>query len=225
MANIILHRRALELRKLGKSYSQIKHELGVSKSTLSEWLRAFPLSRERINALRGNSEQRIERYRMTMRKKREIKLLQYYEDERQKWLPLSDKEVFIAGLFLYWGEGNKSQRNIVSINNTDPSVVKFTYYWLVRSLKVPKEKVHVFIHLYDDMDIEDELDFWSKELRISRNQFSKPYIKKSKKSSIDQKGFGHGTCGVRVGNTVLKERLLMAIKAISQKYNEELGSI
>ena len=37
----------------------------------------------------------------------------------------------------------------------------------------------------------------------------KPYIKKTNRSDIDQKGFGHGTCALFVHNTVLKENVLM----------------
>ncbi|MEK9208407.1 MAG: hypothetical protein AAB922_08020, partial [Patescibacteria group bacterium] len=64
--------------------------------------------------------------------------------------------------------------------------------------------------------------YWSKMLKISSTQFSKPYIKQSKKVDIDEKGFGHGTCGVRVFDTVLKERILMAIKAITDSYQEKV---
>lgn len=76
--------RAFTMRKLGMSYSQIKQELGISKSTLSEWLRKYPLSREQINNLRGRSEVRIEKYRQTMKKKRDLRLTQYYKEEKKK---------------------------------------------------------------------------------------------------------------------------------------------
>lgn len=221
MSNVLLHRKAILLRKTRKSYSQIKSILGVSKSTLSEWLRAYPLTREEINNLRANSEIRIERYRQTMAKKRETKLNIYYETECKKYLPFSRKELLVAGLFLYWGEGNKALRNTLSINNTDPTLVKFALYWVRQSLGVPKEDIQVYLHLYNDMDIKKEMNYWSKKLSISLKQFSKPYIKDSKRTDIDQKGFGHGTCGIRVYNTILKEHILMAIKAVSEHYKEK----
>lgn len=225
MARFRDHQRALDLRKLGKSYSQIKKELNVSKSTLSVWLRKFPLSKEQIDKLRGKSEVRIEKYRQTMQRKREARLIQYYTEEKKKWLPLTRREVFIAGLFLYWGEGSKAVRHIVSINNTDPSVLKFALYWMRTALQIPKEKIQVYLHLYDDMDIVTEIDFWSKELDMPKKLFAKPYIKKSKRADLTQKGFGHGTCGVRANNTVIKERILMAIKAIADCYEEKIVKI
>lgn len=222
MAKTELRRKAIELRRLRKSYSQIKSELGVSKSTLSIWLRDYPLTREEINALRGRSEIRIEKYRKTMQQKRDRRLHSYYDEEKKKLLPFSKREIIIAGLFLYWGEGNKSQRNTVSINNTDPRVIKFALYWLMCGLDIPKDRIQVFIHLYSDMNETEEKDYWSKELRIDLDHFAKPYIKRSKRTDLDHKGFGHGTCGIRVFDTVLKEKVLMGLDAIADFYEVKL---
>lgn len=223
MAKVKERQKALELRlKRKMSYSQIKEILGVSKSTLSYWLRDYPLSKERIRELRGRSETRIEKFRETMKRKREKRLRKFYTGEKRKWLPLSKKELFIAGLFLYWGEGAKATYHMVGLNNSDPKVVKFTLYWLTRALKIPKEKIKVYLHLYKDMDIEVEKQFWSKQINIPLSRFIKPYIKKSRKADIDHKGFGHGTCGLYVYDTPLKERILMAIEAIADYYSVKI---
>lgn len=222
MTKILLRREALILRKQGKSYSQIRAKLGLSKSTLSKWLKRFPLTRDQINSLSGRSEIRIEKYRQTMLRKRETKLDSYYKDERKKYVPLSHKELLVAGLFLYWGEGDKTQRGSLSISNTDPTRIKFALYWMTKALKVPKKKIQVFLHLYKDMRVMSEMNYWAKMLNLPLVQFAKPYIKQSKKVDIDEKGFGHGTCGVRVFDTVLKERTLMAIKAITDSYQEKV---
>ena len=218
-------REAILLRRQGMSYGEILNKVHVSKSTLSLWLKDIPLTEEQTGRLKDIHKKAVEKYRQTMKLKRQARLNKYYEEQEKKWLPLSEKELFIAGLFLYWGEGNKSSRNTVGINNTDPSIVKFALYWMTKSLGAPKEKIRVHTHLYQDMDIKSELKFWSNELGLSTSQFIKPYIKKSKKSDIDQKGFGHGTCGVNIHNTVLKENILMALKAISDDYNEKARKI
>jgi len=51
MARIQDREKAIALRKQEMSYSQIKKVLGVSKSTLSYWLKDFPLSKERVEEL------------------------------------------------------------------------------------------------------------------------------------------------------------------------------
>ncbi|MCX6713082.1 MAG: helix-turn-helix domain containing protein, partial [Candidatus Vogelbacteria bacterium] len=69
MARILVKQKAVKLRLEGKSYSEIKNLLGISKSTLSGWLEDYPLSKERIKELRDWNPRRIENFRNTMRNK------------------------------------------------------------------------------------------------------------------------------------------------------------
>jgi hypothetical protein len=212
--------KAIELRKEGKSYSEIKKLMRVSKSSLSLWLRNKPLTEEQVKKIAGNKERAIERFRETMRLKRENRLLKYYEKQRKIWLPLSERELFFAGLFLYWGEGNKASRHTISISNTDPKVLVFSLCWMTTALKIPKKSIKVLLQLYTDMDVGKTTAYWSRLLRIPRSQFNKPYIKNSTRSSIDQKGFGYGTCTLMAQSTVIKENLMMATKGIADFYSK-----
>jgi predicted transcriptional regulator len=222
MARFKDHEKAIILRKQGMSYSQIKKILKVSKSTLSTWLKDYSLPEERVRQLRDWSEQRIERCRKTKRRKKEKRLEGFYQEQKKLILPLNKRELYLAGLFLYWGEGSKSRMNSsLSISNTDPAVIKFFISWLTKSLFVPKKKIKILLHLYKDMDVKEEIKFWSDILKIPPQQFYKPYIKKSLLKSINHKGgFGHGTCNIRIGNARLSEKTLMALKVISDKYNK-----
>jgi len=219
MARFKDHEKAIILRKKGMSYSQIKEILKVSKSTLSIWLRDYPLSEQRIRQLRDWSEQRIEKCRETKRRKKEKRLQDFYQIQKKYILPLNKRELYLAGLFLYWGEGTKTRSSGLSISNTDPSVIKFFLFWLTKSLSVPKRKLKIELHLYKDMNIDKEIKFWSDILKISPKQFYKPYIKKSLIESINHKGgFGHGTCNMRVSNARLSEKSLMGLKVISDHF-------
>lgn len=219
MARFEDREKAILLRKRGMSYSQIKKILKVSKSTLSLWLRNYPLSKQRIRELRDWNEQRIEKFRKTMKKKREERLKQFYIQQKKLIFPLNKREFFLAGLFLYWGEGSKNRLTSLSISNTDPSIIKFFIDWLNKSFKIPKEKLKVQLHLYKDMDIKKEVLFWSEVLNVPFSQFNTPYIKKSSSKRINHKGgFGHGTCNVGISNARLAERVRMSIKAIADKY-------
>jgi len=218
MARFKDREKALALRKQEMSYSQIRKILGVSKSTLSLWLRNYPLSEKRIKELQKN-EAVIEKIRNTKRKKKEKRLNEFYFEQKNKIFPLNNREIYLAGLFLYWGEGSKSSQAALSISNTDPSIIKFFIYWSTKYLKVPREKLRIQLHLYKDTNIKKEKDFWSKMLNIPLNQFSKPYIKNTSSTRINHKGgFGHGTCNVVICDARLSEKILMAIKAISDKH-------
>ena len=223
MARFKDREKAILLRKEGMSYSQIKKNLKLSKSTLSLWLRDYPLSKQRIRELRDLNEKRIERFRMTFKKKKEVKLKEIYKSQKKLILPFSDKELFLSGLLLYWGEGVKSRMNEVSVSNNDPSVIRFFLYWLNRILKIPKDKIKVYLHLYNNMDITKEKEYWSKALKIPLSQFTKPYIKNTSNIRINHKGaFGHGTCNIRIFNTLLAEKILMSLKVISDWCNKKM---
>lgn len=219
MARFKDHEKALALRKQKMSYSQIKKILKVSKSTLSLWLRDYPLPEERIRELRDWNEKRIERYRETKRKKKEKRLKEFYSQQKKVIFPFNRRELFLTGLFLYWGEGGKTIPTNLSMSNTDPSIIKFFIMWLNKSLNIPKKKLKVHLHLYNDMNIDEKTKYWSNILQIPIKQFTRPYIKKTSSKRINHKGtFGHGTCNIRIGGARLAERIHMSIKAVADKY-------
>jgi len=225
MARIIDRQKAVSLRKIGMTYSGIRKELGIPKSTLSGWLRKYPLTKDQMLLLektkKRNRDLSIEKVIVTKQKKRERRLFSIYNQEKQRLLDLNDKELQIAGLFLYWGEGNKRLNGPISLNNTDPQVVKFTLCWMTKSLGIPRGKIKVYLHLYKDMDTRREIMYWKNMLKLSLYQFAKPYIKESKRENVEHKGFGHGTCGLVVSDIRLKERVMMGIKAIADFYSVE----
>ncbi|MDD5221176.1 MAG: helix-turn-helix domain containing protein [Candidatus Pacebacteria bacterium] len=219
MSRIKDREQAILLRKQGFSYGMIKQIIGVSKSTLSGWLKNYPLSEKRIELLRSHNQQQVERCRETKRRKKEDRLQTTYRNQKRRLLPLTAREFYLCGLFLYWGEGAKTHESTLSISNSDPAIVNFFIKWVTVALKMPREKIKIDLHLYKDMNIEKELNFWSEILNIPRNQFIRPYIKKSESTRINHKGsFGHGTCNARIGNARLTEQVLMGIKAITDKY-------
>lgn len=221
MSKIALREEVIKLRLQGYTYGQIKRSLGVSKSTLSDWLRNLPLNKEQLESLSKNrglaKELGREKFIETAKNKRLNRLKHALDKQIKNLLPLSEKELFLAGVFLYWGEGAK-KHGIISISNTDPRVVRFALYWMTESLNIPIVKIGVNVHLYKDMDIEETIHFWSTILDIPKNQFRKPYIKKTNRAGLTYKSFGHGTCRLYAGSVVLSEKIAMSIKAISDNY-------
>jgi hypothetical protein len=216
MARIKEKQKAIAMRKKGMSYSQIKEKLGINKSTLSGWLYNMPLSEKRIRELRADNPVRIERYRNTMRKKKEARLGEVYKKVSKDIGNFSKRDLFLAGLFLYWGEGTKAQNSLVALTNTNPEMIKFFIKWL-ELFNVKRKDLRIKLHLYSDMNIKENLDFWSKEIKIPIEQFYKSYIKKNSIKSISYKnGFGKGTCSVIFGSRDLWEYITIGIKRISE---------
>jgi len=214
MARKLDKQKALAMRQKGMSYSQIKEKLGISKSTLSGWLYNMPLSEQRIRELQADSPIRIEKYRNTMRAKREAKNKIAYQNIAKRIGNISDREFLIAGLFLYWAEGSKTKTFSTALTNTNPKMLILFIRWL-NFFNVPKSKLKVHLHLYSDMNIKKQINFWSKILNIPISQFRKPYIKKTTLSSITYtNGFGQGTCSVIVENGYVSDQVKMGIQYI-----------
>lgn len=210
---------AIRLRKKGMSYSQIKKKVHVSKSSLSLWLYQYPLSKERIKKLQIGKK-KIERFRETMRLKKELRLEEIYKKEKKLLLPLSRKETYLGGLCVYWGEGGKTERGATIISNTKPEMIRFFIYWMVKIMKIPKEKLWVKLHLYADMNEKKEIRFWCKELGLLKSQFKKSYVKETTLRGLTFKGVGHGTCNIGVWGTELKNKVMMGIKVIEDQYSK-----
>lgn len=143
--NSQLRKLVLELRtEKNLSYWEIRKRLGVPESTLIYWLREFPLSEERILELRRQGWKKIEvkteRFRVAAWKKRKLKEREIYNKYRKRFKNLSRNTLFVAGLMLYLGEGNKRAYAEIALSNTDHKIIKFFIQWLSEFLKIPKKK-------------------------------------------------------------------------------------
>ena len=220
MAKIETKEKAINFRKKGMSYSQIKELTGVSKSTLSLWLQKYPLSKERISELRDNNPIRIEKFRNTMSLKKNVKLNSALKTAKEKLGKFSERDLLIAGIFLYFGEGSKTTKNTTALTNTNPVILKYFIKWLELH-NVDRKKIKIKLHLYKDMDSIKIIKFWCNELKISQNQIRGPYIKNSKQSDITYKNsFGYGTCTIIFENSELCNLTMAYLKYSANLLNK-----
>lgn len=218
--NSLLRNKAIKLRiEKELSYSEIRRRLGVPKSTLSYWLKDYPLSKDKILELRragwSKGEASREQFRTSMRKIKEQKADLIYKSQLRKIGRLSDKSLYVAGLVLYLAEGAKKKESTIVLANTDPSVIKFFISWMNKFLDISREKVRIQLHLYEDMNIDEEVGFWLKSLELKKSQVYKPSIRKMRPSSFSySESFRHGTCSLYAFGVEKRMTLIMAIKAL-----------
>lgn len=161
--------------------------------------------------LKEKNIKKIERFKATMQKKKNIRFSKVLKEESQKIGLLSSRDIYLAGIFLYWAEGTKAWDSKTEFTNSDPILIKLFVTWLLQE-GISLEKIKIRLQLYSDMSIEETISFWSEFLKMPKSQFSKPMIKKSKKSRISYKGrHGHGTCQVIYGDRLLNERIRAGI--------------
>ena len=100
-----LRDQARELRTQGLSYNEIVTELGVSKSSVSLWVRDIPCRKKGHYV---HSEARLE----GLRKFNEARTVRHAEESAAAGTEigeLTDREVLIAGAIAYWCEGSKNK--------------------------------------------------------------------------------------------------------------------
>jgi hypothetical protein len=219
---------AIELRlthKLG--YSAIAKQVKVSKSTLSRWLEDLPLTDERILELRreawGRGEASRERFRQTMRAKRDKREHEIYLAQKKKLAHISNQSMFVAGLMLYAAEGDKKSKSDIAFTNTDSALVLFFVCWIVRFLDLPKEKLRIQLHLYENMDIKAEERYWLSQLGISSKQLWKSQVRTLRPKSFSYRDTSrHGTCKLYVGSVPKKAEIMLSIRAFFDTYSTRL---
>ena len=161
--------RARELRAQSWTVPDIAKELGVSKSSVSLWVRDVEFV---PNPRRHNYWTRDNPHPMQVAKEAEIARCNAEGLERIG--QLSDREFLIAGAVLYAGEGFKRGTH-VGIANTDPVLLAMFVAWLRRCFEVDESRLRVRLYLHEGLDLEAAEQYWSELLRIPRSQFHKPY--------------------------------------------------
>lgn len=219
MARNADHAKAIELRKQGKSYSEIKEALSVGKSTLSAWLRDYPLTPEQLKNVRDYNPLRIEKCRQTKQRKRQKRLDAVYARVARDLSSETKRELLVAGFYLYWAEGAKTKPYTVMLANTDYTMLCCFLEW-IEFLGWSRQDVKVRVQLYADMDVEKEMRYWKSKLHLPSACYRKPYIKKTNRADISYKGgYSHGTCNIIIDNRDLSEYVRMGIAYLQERHS------
>jgi transcriptional regulator with XRE-family HTH domain len=216
------------LRLQGFSINQIVEVLNVSKGSVSAWVRDVEIPWEFLQ----NINNRLRLGREQSRKVRLINIanrnLLLEETCKKEILPFSKRDLRIAGLMLYAGEGSKTEKvsnQHIELANSDPNILRIFINFLTNICSVPKEKIKIRLILYSDIDIKEAQGYWSKELEIPLNQFQKEFIKQSFKSSAFRhlRRAKYGTAHINVYDVNIYRKVVAWIKAIYGYNRDELG--
>jgi Homeodomain-like domain len=211
--------KVLLLRKQGLSYRQIQERLHIPKSTLSVWLSPHKWSKNikdtllKVNTIQ--SKIHIEK----LNKVRSKALKEIYKQSEleavSEYRTLKYHPLFIAGLMLYWGEGDKSTSSTsqIRLGNVDPNLLRVYLTFLLEICGVQKEKIWASVHIYEDLNEGKCIQYWSKILNVSKKQFHKSPVLVGKHKT---KRLPYGTCTVGTSSAYLKKKMLYWIEALSK---------
>jgi hypothetical protein len=193
-----LRAKARDLRKQGLDYEQIVAELGVSKSSVSLWVRDLPrppgLSYDECCK---RSAEGVQRYWDAERPMREAQRDAIRAAAAAQIGQLNDREILIAGAIAYWCEGakNKPHRrdDRVSFMNSDPMLIRFFLRFL-GAVGVPPEQLLFRIYIHEAADVDAAERFWVDVTRADPAQCRGPTLKRHNPKTI-RKNTGDGYHG------------------------------
>jgi predicted transcriptional regulator len=183
-----LRAKARTLREQGLDYEEIATELGVSKSSVSLWVRDMPRP-ERLTEeeCRKRSLEIFSKYRAAQRPIREAARQAVVRTAHAEIGQLHDREVLIAGAIAYWCEGtkNKPYRRIdrVTFINSDPALICFFMRFLAVA-GIERDRLVCRLHIHESADVEAAQRFWEDVTGLEPEQFSRPTLKRHKPITI-----------------------------------------
>jgi transposase len=199
-----LHAKARELRAAGWTYDEIAAELGVSKGSVSLWVRDMP-RRGRISyeEFRKRHAEGVARYWAAESVRREAQRQAVSGRAAVELGGLSSREVLIAGAIAYWCEGSKNKphrrEDRVTFINSDPRLIKFFLRFLEVAGIAPDELIcRVCIH--ENADVAAAQQFWQDVTGLKREQFRRPSLKRHNPKTV-RKNTGddyHGCLVIKV---------------------------
>jgi hypothetical protein len=112
------------------------------------------------------------------------------------------------GVGLYWGEGTKADKNSVRLGNTDSKLIKSFIKFLIKFFQIEKKDLKFGLQLFCDINETDAVNFWTNELKISKQQFYKVTITKSVSKGTYRKKSKYGVLTVYYHNKKMRDLLI-----------------
>jgi len=201
-------------REEGLSYSEIAARTGISKSTLSNWLRDIPMRPDQIEHL----ESRLQANRASFAARAWSANRQRHTHAREeaylagasvvRSLPDACSVHELALAMLYLGEGSKTG-NRVQLASTAPDILRYFVETLVKLYNVDRQRLSFRLNLVEAArGLEAHLlSWWSAQLQCTRDQFTRTqFDRRSRTVELTQEYAG--VCTATYYDTYLQQRIL-----------------
>jgi transcriptional regulator with XRE-family HTH domain len=192
------------LRAENRTLKEIAEILGVSKSSVSVWVRDMNVEiRQRRPGVRRSNA-------LHDRKVAEIEECDQLGIDRIG--RMSDGAFLAAGAALYAGEGAKRD-GAVQFANTDSRMVAFFCAWLRRFFAVDEARLRIRVYLHDGLDLDAAEEFWSGVTGVPRTQFQAPHRAKADPTMRSNK-HEHGCVYVRFSDARTHREIMGVVRAL-----------
>lgn len=171
---------ARRLRRQGLTYGEIASSLGVSKGSVSLWVRDLP----RPAQGQAGVDARIAGLRRHFAAKRARDAAQREVDVAAGAVEigeLSERELLIAGAVAYWAEGSKAKpwrrSDRVVFTNSDPGMILLFTRFLA-ALGVEEHRLRFRIAIHVTADVDSATRYWSDLVGVPASRFQRPTLKR-----------------------------------------------
>lgn len=175
--------KAISLRKMGLTYSEILKIVPVAQSSISLWCKNISLTNLQIKHIQNIRDEAVKRGAL-IRHNNAIKLKEdILTKSSREILSISDRELWLIGIALYWAEGSKQSIKTVSqgvkFTNSDAKMIKLFDLWLTRIIKIDTQDIDYEIYLHESMsgEISRVIAYWSQILEKPTAKFDRIYLK------------------------------------------------
>lgn len=190
---------AIKLRREGLSLKEIGERLGVAKSSVSLWVRDIELTQNQKDHLqeKGFYREAVEHRRASRLANEERRRQDTILTAKKDISAITDKQLHLMGVMLYWAEGGKTKR-LVRFSNGDPEMIKIMMVFFRKSCGVPERKFRGYIHIHPTLDHLVAEEYWSLISGIPLTQFFKTYRKPNNSSRGKKNTLPYGTFDIYV---------------------------
>jgi hypothetical protein len=201
--------KAFELRKENKTYREIQQLLGISRSTLCDWFRneewSNHIKKSNVNRSITISTERLKKMNDARRIMFEKKYKIVEEEALREFEIYKNDPLFMAGLMLYAGEGDKTSRNLTRLSNSEFYLHIVFIRFSQQFLKINRNNIKFWLLLYPDHNIENCIGVWSTKIGISTVNFYKSQVIRGKEKT---KKLQYGVGNSIISSTSLKKKMM-----------------
>lgn len=195
--------------------SAIAVRLGVSKSSVSRWVRDVELTPAQHAALRQMNPLYNAQLRGQHGRRRSARVARLEAQRHGRELARRGDALHLQGCMLYWAEGSKT-RNVAALTNSDPAMLELFLRFLRRCYDVPADRVTLAVncHVSNGLTADEIVAWWLQRLELPAMCCRKPTINQPSSASRGRRGhvLPFGTTRLAVHSTFLVQSIYGAIQ-------------
>jgi transcriptional regulator with XRE-family HTH domain len=193
----------------------IAERLGVSKSSVSRWVRDVKLSPQQHAVLRQMNPLYNAQLRGQEQRSARARAVRTAAQFHGRELARRGDALHLEGCMLYWAEGSK-RRNQAILTNSDPEMLRLFVRFLRQCYGTKDDDLALTVNCYvnNGLDAEEIVAWWLRELELPARCARAPVINRPSSASRSRRGhvLPYGTARITVYSTFVIQSIYGAIQ-------------